>query len=51
MVGKHIQVVFNENVQAGEVLGIDDFGALIIADENDIIRRVMAGDTTIVKDI
>jgi BirA family biotin operon repressor/biotin-[acetyl-CoA-carboxylase] ligase len=51
MVGKHIQVVFNDNVQAGEVLGIDDFGALIISDENDVIRRVMAGDTTIVKDI
>jgi BirA family biotin operon repressor/biotin-[acetyl-CoA-carboxylase] ligase len=51
MVGKHIQVVFNDNVQAGEVLGIDDFGALIISDENDVIRKVMAGDATIVKDI
>jgi BirA family biotin operon repressor/biotin-[acetyl-CoA-carboxylase] ligase len=51
MVGKHIQVVFNDNVQAGEVLGIDDFGALIISDANDVIRRVMAGDATIVKDI
>jgi BirA family biotin operon repressor/biotin-[acetyl-CoA-carboxylase] ligase len=51
MVGKHIQVVFNDNVQAGEVLGIDDFGALIISDANDVIRRIMAGDATIVKDI
>jgi BirA family biotin operon repressor/biotin-[acetyl-CoA-carboxylase] ligase len=50
MVGKRIQVVFNDNVQAGEVLGIDDFGALIIADENDVIRRVMAGDASIVKE-
>lgn len=49
MVGRHIQVVFNDNVQAGQVLGIDDFGALIIADENDVIRRVMAGDASIVK--
>jgi len=49
MVGRHIQVVFNDYVQAGEVLGIDDFGALIIADENDVIRRVMAGDASIVK--
>ncbi|HVO67447.1 MAG TPA: biotin--[acetyl-CoA-carboxylase] ligase [Syntrophales bacterium] len=50
MVGKRIQVVFNDDVQAGEVLGIDDFGALIIADENDVIRRVMAGDASIVKE-
>ncbi len=50
MVGKKIQVVFSDNVQAGEVLGVDDFGALIIADENDVIRRVMAGDATIVKE-
>lgn len=50
MVGKQIQVVFNNNVQAGEVHGIDDFGALIISDENEVIRRVIAGDASIVKD-
>ena len=50
MVGRHIQVVFNENVQAGEVLGIDDFGALIIADDNNVIKRVMAGDASIMKE-
>ncbi|HYA13979.1 MAG TPA: biotin--[acetyl-CoA-carboxylase] ligase [Syntrophales bacterium] len=50
MVGRRIQVVFNDNVQAGEVLGVDDFGALIIADENDVIRRVMAGDASVVKE-
>jgi BirA family biotin operon repressor/biotin-[acetyl-CoA-carboxylase] ligase len=50
MVGKQIKVVFNDNIQAGEVHGIDDFGALIISDENEIIRRVMAGDASIMKD-
>jgi BirA family biotin operon repressor/biotin-[acetyl-CoA-carboxylase] ligase len=50
MVGKQIRVVFNDNVQAGEVHGIDDFGALIISDENEIIKRVIAGDASIVKD-
>jgi BirA family biotin operon repressor/biotin-[acetyl-CoA-carboxylase] ligase len=50
MVGKQIRVVFNDVVQAGEVHGIDDFGALIISDENEVIRRVIAGDATIVKD-
>jgi BirA family transcriptional regulator, biotin operon repressor / biotin---[acetyl-CoA-carboxylase] ligase len=49
MVGRHIQVVFNDDVKAGEVQGIDDFGALIISDENDVIRRVIAGDATIMK--
>jgi biotin-(acetyl-CoA carboxylase) ligase len=37
-------------VQAGEVHGIDDFGALIISDENEVMRRVIAGDASIVKD-
>jgi BirA family biotin operon repressor/biotin-[acetyl-CoA-carboxylase] ligase len=50
MAGKQIRVVFNDSVQAGEVHGIDDFGALIISDENEVIRRVIAGDATIVKD-
>ena len=50
MVGRQIRVVFNDNVQAGEVHGIDDFGALIISDENEVIRRVIAGDASIVKD-
>jgi len=50
MVGKQIRVVFNDSVQAGEVHGIDDFGALIISDENEVIRRIIAGDATIVKD-
>jgi BirA family biotin operon repressor/biotin-[acetyl-CoA-carboxylase] ligase len=50
MVGKQIRVVFNDVAQGGEVHGIDDFGALIISDENEVIRRVIAGDATIVKD-
>lgn len=50
MVGKKIRVVFNDSVQAGEVHGIDDFGALIISDENDVLRRIIAGDATIMKD-
>ncbi len=50
VVGKQIRVVFNDNVQAGEVHGIDDFGALIISDENEVMRRVIAGDASIVKD-
>jgi BirA family biotin operon repressor/biotin-[acetyl-CoA-carboxylase] ligase len=49
MVGRRIHVVFNDDVKAGEVQGIDDFGALIISDENDVIRRVIAGDATIMK--
>jgi biotin-(acetyl-CoA carboxylase) ligase len=50
MIGKQIRVVFNDVIQAGEVHGIDDYGALIISDKNEVIRRVIAGDATIVKD-
>jgi BirA family biotin operon repressor/biotin-[acetyl-CoA-carboxylase] ligase len=50
MVGRHIQVVFNDKVLAGKVRGVDDFGALVIADKNGVIRRVMAGDASIVKE-
>ncbi|MGO9137682.1 MAG: biotin--[acetyl-CoA-carboxylase] ligase [Syntrophales bacterium] len=49
MVGKQAQVVFKNDIESGEVLDIDDFGALIILDKKGKTRRVIAGDASVVK--
>jgi biotin-(acetyl-CoA carboxylase) ligase len=49
MLEKPVQVVFNNNIASGKVLGVDDFGALIISDEKGAIKRVIAGDASVVK--
>jgi BirA family biotin operon repressor/biotin-[acetyl-CoA-carboxylase] ligase len=49
MVGKQARVVFKNDIESGKVLGIDDFGALIISDEKGAIRKVIAGDASVVK--
>ena len=50
MEGKRIQVVFRGDIQTGEVLGIDDYGALLLLDDNGTIKKIMAGDASILKD-
>jgi BirA family transcriptional regulator, biotin operon repressor / biotin---[acetyl-CoA-carboxylase] ligase len=50
MIGKQAQVIFNNDIESGKVLGIDDFGALLISDEKGKIKRVIAGDASVVKD-
>jgi BirA family biotin operon repressor/biotin-[acetyl-CoA-carboxylase] ligase len=49
MVGKHVQLVFHGNIQTGQVIGIDEYGALLLRDENRNIKKIMAGDASIVK--
>ena len=49
MVGKQARVIFNNDIESGKVLGIDDFGALVISDEKGKIKRVVAGDASLVK--
>jgi BirA family biotin operon repressor/biotin-[acetyl-CoA-carboxylase] ligase len=49
MVGKRIEVVFYGDVQTGEVIGIDEYGALLLRDKNDARKTVMAGDASILK--
>jgi BirA family biotin operon repressor/biotin-[acetyl-CoA-carboxylase] ligase len=49
MVGKQTQVIFKDDIASGKVLGIDDFGALVISDEKGKIRRIIAGDASVVK--
>ena len=49
MTGKRLRVLFCDEVQEGVFAGIDRDGALLIADEQGAVRRVTAGDTTIMK--
>ena len=49
MVGRQTQVIFKDDIASGKVLGIDDFGALVISDEKGKIKRIIAGDASVVK--
>lgn len=50
MVGKQVRVIFKNDIASGEVLGVDDFGALVISDERGKIKRVIAGDASVLKE-
>jgi len=49
MVGEQIQVIFRDELQAGEVVGLDDSGALLLRDAAGRENRIIAGDATIKK--
>ncbi|MFH2119717.1 MAG: biotin--[acetyl-CoA-carboxylase] ligase [Pseudomonadota bacterium] len=49
MVGKRLKVLFGDQMLEGVFAGIDWDGALLIADEQGAVRRVIAGDATIMK--
>jgi BirA family transcriptional regulator, biotin operon repressor / biotin---[acetyl-CoA-carboxylase] ligase len=49
MVGRRIQVAFHQRTEIGEVIGIDDDGTILMRDEEGAVRRVSAGDITIMK--
>jgi biotin-(acetyl-CoA carboxylase) ligase len=49
MAGKRVRVLFRSEVQEGVVEGIDRDGALLLADGQGNVRRITAGDATIMK--
>jgi BirA family biotin operon repressor/biotin-[acetyl-CoA-carboxylase] ligase len=49
MGGKRVRVHFRDEVQEGVVAGIDRDGALLLADGRGDVRRITAGDATILK--
>jgi len=49
MAGKRVRVLFRDEVQEGVVEGIDRDGALLLADGRGNVRRITAGDATIMK--
>jgi len=50
MVGKQVRVVFKNDIESGKVLGVDDFGALLISDEGGKTKRIIAGDASVLKE-
>jgi BirA family transcriptional regulator, biotin operon repressor / biotin---[acetyl-CoA-carboxylase] ligase len=49
MAGRHVRILFRDEVQEGVVEGIDQDGALLISDGRGEVRRITAGDATIMK--
>jgi BirA family biotin operon repressor/biotin-[acetyl-CoA-carboxylase] ligase len=49
MAGKHVRILFGDQVQEGVVEGIDRDGALLIVDGQGEVRRITAGDATIIE--
>ena len=49
MAGRHVRILFRDEVQEGVVEGIDRDGALLISDARGEVRRITAGDATILK--
>lgn len=49
MAGKTVRVLFRDEVQEGRVTGIDRDGALLLADGQGHLRRIVAGDASIIK--
>ena len=50
MTGKRIRVLFRDEVQEGVMAGIDLDGKLLLNDGQGDVRRITAGDVTIIKD-
>lgn len=50
MAGKRVRILFRDEAQEGIVAGIDRDGALLISDGRGELRRITAGDATILKE-
>lgn len=50
MAGKRLRILFHDEVCEGAFAGIDRDGALLIANEQGAVRRITAGDATIIKE-
>ncbi|OPY11414.1 MAG: Bifunctional ligase/repressor BirA [Syntrophus sp. PtaU1.Bin005] len=49
IVGEPIEVIFRDELQAGEVIGLEESGALLLRDDDGREVRVLAGDATVKK--
>lgn len=49
MAGKRLRILFGDELREGVFAGIDRDGALLMADERGAVRRIVAGDATIMK--
>lgn len=49
IMGKLMQVVFGDEIREGVAVGIDEDGALLLRDETGTVRRILAGDASVMK--
>ncbi len=49
MAGKPVRILFGKEILEGTMAGIDRDGALLLGDERGEVRRILAGDATILK--
>lgn len=49
IVGEQLQVIFRDELQTGEVVELDDYGALLLRGDDGRVTRVIAGDATVKK--
>lgn len=47
LIGKRVEIRCGEQIESGKVLGMDERGALLLLDDNDRIREVLAGDVSL----
>ncbi len=50
IIGKNIKVALRDDIQVGEAIGIDEYGALLILNGEKRTRRVIAGDVSLTGD-
>ena len=50
MSGKRIRMVLHDHVQEGDMLGIDEYGSLLLRDETGVVKKMMAGDASVLKE-
>jgi biotin-(acetyl-CoA carboxylase) ligase len=49
MAGEPVRILFGKEILEGTMAGIDRDGALLLSDERGEVRRILAGDATILK--
>ncbi len=50
IIGKQIRVTQPDDIRRGTVLGIDEFGALLIYDDENNLKRILSGDVSLLGD-
>jgi BirA family biotin operon repressor/biotin-[acetyl-CoA-carboxylase] ligase len=47
IMGKPIKIVFGNDIQKGVTVDIDEDGALLLRDDTGAVRRIIAGDASV----
>jgi BirA family biotin operon repressor/biotin-[acetyl-CoA-carboxylase] ligase len=47
MIGKQVQVCFRDKIENGKVIGMDEKGALLIVDDLNRVKEILAGDVSL----